>query len=271
MSINENTINSDLVRRGKLADAIPETRPENVLTDWLEWTAKQEEKLVRTAVQVGNRQFFSEMQFLSENYRTVAESQVRGLGSKLKSKISDPFGDYTKTALNISKQNEFPLLDSLNEFIDKVGFAAGNAIAAARSQSEKGILPWTEAQKVMQEYGMGGNLTPELYKIANEIYPDNVIKTVLAKGNMWLATTTLRLDFINPLINMISTPIMIGTEVSALKRIIGGDSQLAKDFADVMKVAGPDGRAMPSTTSLISKAIGNYFGVDNSTMRLWTA
>lgn len=266
MTINENTINSDLMRRGKLADAIPETRPENVLTDWLEWTAKQEEKLVRTAVQVGNRQFFSEMQFLSENYRMAPESQARGIGAALKSKIQDPFGDYIKTALNISKQGEFPLLDSLNEFIDKIGYTAGNAIAKAQSQAAAGTLDWQEAQKVMNKYGLGQGLTVENYKIANEIYPSNVIRDVLAKGNMWLANTTLRFDFINPLINMISTPIMIGTEVSALRRIIGGDSQLAKDFEAVMKVAGPGGREMPSTTALIAKSINNFFGKDKTTL-----
>lgn len=266
MTINENTINSDLLRRGKLADAIPETRPENVLTDWLEWTSKQEEKLVRTAVQVGNRQFFSELQFLSENYRMVSESQARGLGSALKSKIQDPFGDYIKTALNISKQGEFPLLDSLNEFVDKIGYSAGTAIARAQSRAQAGVLPWQDAQKVMNEYGIGQGLTAENYRIANEIYPSNLIKDTLAKGNMWLANTTLRFDFINPLINMISTPIMIGTEVSALRKILAGDSKLAADFDAVMKVMGPDGRSMPSTTKLLSNSINNFFGKDKAAL-----
>lgn len=266
MTLNEGAINAQLHRSGILGDVMPETRAENVLTDWLEHTAKQEERLVRTAVQVGNRQFFSELSFLSESYRTVAESQARGLGAKLKSKIADPFNDYIKTALNISKQGEFPLLDSLNDFVDKLGFKAGEAIAAARSQATNGYLPWNEAQKVMKEYGLGQGLDENLYHIANGVYPSNVIKDTLAKGNMWLATTTLRLDFINPLINMISTPIMIGTEVSALKRIIGGDSKLAADFQAVMSVAGPGGRSMPSTVSLIAKGIDNFFGAEKATL-----
>lgn len=266
MTVNEGAINSVLHRRGILADVMPETRAENVLTDWLEHTARQEEKLVRTAVQVGNRQFFSELQFLSANYRSVAESQVRGLGAKLKAKIADPFNDYTKTALNISKQGEFPLLDSLNEFVDKVGYQAGEALASVRSRAESGLLKWTEAEQVMKQYGLGQGLSPEMYQIANEVYPSNVIKDVLAKGNMWLATVTLRLDFANSLVNMISTPIMLGTEVASLKRMIAGDSDLAKAFKDVMHVAGPGGRSMPSTTKLLSASIGNFFGADKAAL-----
>lgn len=263
-SINELGINAELHRRGILADVMPETRAENVLTDWLEHTAKQSEKLVRTAVQVGNRQFFSELQFMSSNFRAYSESQARGLGAKLKSKIADPFNDYIKTALNISKQGEFPLLDSVNEFVDKLGYAAGEALAAARSRSEAGLLPWAEAQKVMKDYGLGHGLSAELYQIANEVAPSNVIRDVLAKGNMWLATVTLRLDFANSLVNMISTPIMIGTEVSALRRMIGGNTELAQAMRGVMSVAGPDGRSMPSTTKLIAQSINNFFAADKA-------
>ena len=32
-------------------------------------------------------------------------------------------------------------LDSLNEFVDKIGYAAGEAIAAARSRATDGVLP----------------------------------------------------------------------------------------------------------------------------------
>ena len=28
----------------------------------------------------------------------------------------------------------------------------------------------------MKQYGLGGHLTPEMYQVANEIYPSNVVK-----------------------------------------------------------------------------------------------
>ena len=84
---------------------------------------------------------------------------------------------------------------------------------------------------------------------------------MLAKGNMFLATATLRLDFANSIVNMISTPIMIGTEVSSLRRMVQGDSALARAFQETMRVAGPGGRVMPSTTKLLAGSINNFFGL----------
>jgi hypothetical protein len=262
MTLNESRVNSDLARRGILADFLPETRAENVLGDWLEWHAKQEEKLVRTAVQVKNRQFFSEMQSLSEQHRVVSESVTRGIGTRFKSKVSDPFGDYIKTALNISKQQEFPLLDSLNDFIDKLGLKAGDAIEKARRDAQAGLIDYTEANKIMKSYGIGGQYdSVAQYLVANERMPMNVVREVAQKANMILATTMLRLDFANSLINIISTPIMLGTEMQSIKGLIKGDSALAGKLAELrsIQVPGQPFRA-PSTVKLIADSINDFFG-----------
>lgn len=263
MAINESRVNNDLARKGILADLMPETRIENVMTDWLEWHAKQEEKLVRNAVEVRNRQFFSEMRFLSENYRKESESVFRGIGSKFKSKVQDPFGDYVKTALNISKQQEFPLLDALNDFVDKVGVAAGDALARAQRDANNGSISWAEANKVAEKFGLGMPYRDvDAYLAANERFPKNLIRVGFQKANMWLANATLRLDFANSLINIISTPIMLGTELSSIKQLIGNDPALAGKLGELMSVAVPgrQGARVPSTTKLIGGAINNFFG-----------
>lgn len=268
MTLHDARINSELARRGVLADFFPETRAESVLTDWLDMHAKAEEKLVRTAVQVGNRRFFNEMQFLSENYRRVSESVTRGIGSRFKSRVADPFGDYIKTALNISKQQEFPLLDSLNDFVDKLGLKAGEAINKAFYDAKNDLLPWSEANKIMEEYGFKG-LYPDMeaYIAANQRYPRNVIREVAQKANMVLATTLLRLDFANSLLNIISTPIMLGTEMQSIKGLIGKDSVLAGKLNELtsIKVPGRDFRA-PSTTKLIADSINDFFGPEKNAL-----
>lgn len=269
MAINESRVNSDLARKGVLADLMPETRLENVMTDWLEWHAKQEEKLVRNAVEVRNRQFFSEVRFLSENYRKEAESVFRGIGSKFKSKVQDPFGDYVKTALNISKQQEFPLLDSLNDFVDKVGVAAGDALARAQKDATSGLMSWEDANKVADKFGLGLPYRDvDAYISANERYPKNLIRVGFQKANMWLANATLRLDFANSLINIISTPIMLGTELASIKQLIANDPVTAGKLGELMSVAVPgrQGARVPSTTKLIGGAIGNFFGADKQAL-----
>lgn len=264
LTLNEGAVNSELSRRGKLADFLPETRAENVLEDYLQFHAKGEEKLVRTAAEVRNGQFFAEMKFLSRTYRREAESVTRGIGSRFRSKVADPFGDYIKTALNISKQQEFPLLDSLNEFVDKVGTQAGEAFEKGFRDAKSGLISWDDANFLMEQYGMRGAYSNvDQYLAANERYPRNLIREGLQKANLLLAGFSLRLDLANSLLNIISTPIMLGTELSSIRqRLKAGDPMLGKlNELTSLKVPGQEMRA-PTMTPRIADAINNFFGPD---------
>ncbi len=266
-TLNESRVNSELSRRGVLADIVPETRLENVMEDYLQFHAKAEERFVRTAVQVKNRRTFSELSFLSDQYRKVSESVVRGIGSRFKSKIADPFDDFIKTALNISKQQEFPVLDSLNEFVDKVSLKAGEAINKAFGDARNGVISWQEANEVTARYGLGKPYANEdLYLAANETMPRNVIREGLQKTNLALANMMLRLDVANSMINMISTPIMLGTELQSIKGLIGNNSELAGKLRELTSIAVPgrNGARVPSTTKLLADGISNYFGPQKS-------
>jgi len=262
LTLNESSVNSELSRRGKLADFLPETRAENVLEDYLMFHAKGEEKLVRTAAEVRNGQFFAEMKFLSRTFRRESESVTRGIGSRFRSKVADPFGDYIKTALNISKQQEFPLLDSLNEFVDKVGTQAGEAFEKGFRDAKSGLVSWDDANFLMEQYGMRGAYSNvNQYLAANERYPRNLIREGLQKANLLLAGLSLRLDVANSLLNVISTPIMLGTELASIRqRLKTGDPMLGK-LNELMsvKVPGRDMRA-PSMMPRVADAINNYFG-----------
>lgn len=267
-TLNEPLVNSDLARRGVLADFFPETRLENIMEDWLGWHAKQEEKLVRNIAQTKNREFFSELELLSQQYRLESESLTRGIGSLFKAKVADPFGDYLKTALNISKQQEFPLMDSLNDFIDKVGIKAGEALNTAFAQAHNNMISWEDANSIIRRYGL-----PELYRdvdtyiTANERVPKNIIREFFRKANMALATTTLRLDMFNSLVNVISTPIMIGTEMASIKGMIANNPQLVGKLSELTSIQVP-GQAMrvPSTTKLIADSVKNYFGANKDAL-----
>jgi len=267
MTLNEAGVNSDLARRGVLADFFPETRFENIMEDYLQWHAKQEEKHIRTAVQVKNQRFFNEMNFLSEQYRKVSESVTRGIGSRFKSKVADPFGDYIKTALDISKQQEFPLLDSLNDFVDNVGKAAGEALEKGFRDAKAGLISYQDANKIAERYGLGMPYRDiDSYIAANERYPRNLIREGFQKANLWLATAVLRLDVANSLVNVISTPILLGTEVSSIKQMLKKGDPLAGKLNELMSlpVPGRPGARVPSTTHLLGNAINNYFGVDKN-------
>lgn len=272
MQINESRVNSELHRKGVLGDFFPETRGENVLEDYVRWHGNASDNLVRSAVQVKHRQFFSELNFLSEQYQAASTSVAKGVGSAFRKDIADPFGDHIKTALNISKQGEFPLIDSLNEFVDKIGTKTYAALddlqSTLRDSKGRDLVSLQRANDLLEEAGLGTPYkTMEDYLVANEKMPRNLIKTGFQKANLWLATTTLRLDFANSLVNVISTPIMLGMEVQSIRGLIGKDSELAGKLSELMTVKVPgQTAAVPSTTKLIGTAINNFFGKDKQAL-----
>lgn len=264
--INESSVNSALEKNGVLGDHFPETRGENVLEDYVRWHGNASDNLVRQAVQVKSRQFFSELQFLAGQYDLAGTSSVRGI-SLLKREVQNPYTDYVKTALNVSKQSEYPILDSLNEFVDRIGTGMYTGLdklwGEFRQSKGKDLVSLQKANDLISDAGLGTPYTTmEQYLVANEKYPRNLIKESFQKVNGWLATTVLRFDFVNPLINIISTPIMLGTELSSLRTLIGKDSELAGKFTELQSVAipGGGGASVPSTTKLLGNAIKNYFG-----------
>lgn len=270
-TINDSKVNSDLQRRGILGDFFPETRGENVLEDYVRWHGNASDNLVRTAVQVKNRQFLSEMNFLSDQYEAASTSTVQGAGI-LKSKIADPFNDYTKTMLNISKQGEYPLLDSLNEFTDKIGKKMYEGLDSLRQsifgQKSSDLASLDYAQKLTEDAGLGSPYkTMAEYLYANERFPKNILKESIQKVNYWLSTTTLRLDFANSIVNVISTPIMLGTEVSSIKTLAAKDADATGKLNELfnVKVPGQD-VGVPSTTKLVYRALQNFWGSDKEAL-----
>ena len=272
MHLNESQVNSALERKGVLGDFFPETRGENVLEDFVNFHARAEEELIRTGVQVKNRQFFGELQWLSERWQDATTSTMGPRGFFFQKNVADPFRDYIKTALNISKRSEYPLLDSLNEFVDKVGTQAYKAIDSSIEkfkQSEgKDLVSLEQANKLLDDYGLGTPYkTMEEYLVANERMPKNAIKVFFQKANLFLATATLRLDFANSLVNIISTPIMLGTELSAIKQAMGKNPELIGKLNELtsIKIPGQEA-AVPSMTKLIGQAMGNFFGKDKQAL-----
>jgi len=262
LTLTDTLIDSDLARKGVFADHIPETRYQNVMEDYLYFHAGQEQKHIRLAVQVQNRRWFSEMNFLSEQYRRVSESRVGGFGKQLQAKVADPFGDYIKTALDVSKQQEFPLLDSLNDFIDGVGIRMGEAYESAFRDAKAGLISWEEANKVAARFGLGMPYTDEAaYMLANERYPVNFIREGIQKINMVLATTLLRFDMAHTLVTMMSTPITAGTEMaSILGRLAKHDPTLGVlNELTKVKVPGMANVYVPSWQKLLMESSQDYW------------
>lgn len=271
-AFNDSRVSNALRKEGKLGDFFPETRAELVLDDYGSFHVKQQDRLVNTAVQTQYAELFGQLKYLSDDYTRAETSIARGRVSQLLRKVEDPYGDVIKTALDMQKMGEFPLLDSFNEFVDIAGRKAYNLAIKSWRSADAGMISYEEANALATRYGLGGS-AGDLYKnahtyyAANELPDKNLIALVSSKMNRIMATMGLRLDFANSLVNILSTPIMLGMEHSALKSMASKDPEVAGKFAALYSTAVP-GQNMqtPSFGKLLFNAVGNYFKDDGTLM-----
>ena len=272
-TINEPRINSELRRTGALSNFYPEVRAETVAEDFVRWHQNQAGRLVRDAVETNYAQQFAELRKLGESYTEIATSKFAGSTKRTSTEIVNPYDDYIKTALDVSKRSEYQFLHQANEFVDALGVRAYRALQSAFGDGKKGLLPWEEVNAIAEKHGIKG-----VYNNAEEYFASNVprdrnlIKEGITKANMLLANTVLRLDFFNSVVNTVSTPLLMSTELASIKTLLRSEPELLGKLGEALTVAVPSevgpgkGFRVPSTTKLIAKATENFFGDTGKTL-----
>jgi hypothetical protein len=260
-ALNQPTLDPFLRKQGKLGDFLPSLDGKAAMEDFIQYHTRKEQQLTRDAVEVKYAQTFAELRWLSEQNTKVEKSKFSFLGKQSLKTITDPFGDYIKTALNISKRAEYTLWQNANEFVDALGTRAYQAVEKATQDARAGKITWEEGNALMERMGLGGPFkSQEDFLLAQVGNDRNLIKQAVAKGNMLLATVGLRLDWANSLLNIISTPIMLATEMSAIKAAIGKDSELAGKLRELTHVLDPGTKTpVPTTRKLLMNAMANYW------------
>lgn len=264
LTLKEPTIDTTLQRRGILGDFFPETRAENVLDDYINWHQRQEVSLVRRAVETKYSQVFEELRAIGRQFEEVGSSKFGGVLKKFRSQLENPFEDYLKTALDISKRGEYTLLHEANEFAEALGKSAYRIFGSNQEKAMAKTITWEEANKLSERYGIAGPYRDaEGYFKANAPEDRNIVREFVGKANMLLVNLTLRLDWANSLVNIISTPILLGTELASIRTAIAGDSELAGKLLELRSIAVPGGSArVPSTLPLIGTAVKNFWSAE---------
>lgn len=260
-TMNSPAIDSTLRKDGLLGDYLPNMTPEVVIEDFVNFTQRAETKLIRDSVSVNYAQIFAELQDLSSRYSVAQTSKFEGLSKLLQRNVKDPFGDAMKLALNISKQGEFTLWHQANEFTDALGTSAWRGISKSFLDARGGKVSWEDANRQLEKFGVGATFTDEDAFLVAQRAPDrNIIKVALQKANMLVANGMLRLDFANSLLNVISTPILAASEVSALRNSMKQDPKLLAILDGVMSLEVPGTPLrVPSATRLMMNAVADYF------------
>jgi hypothetical protein len=260
-TMNEPVLNDLLKSKHRLGNYLPNMTPQAVIEDVIQYTQRAESLIVRDAIEVNYAQTIAELRELSSRYSQVQTSKFAGIGARQLRNVVDPFDDTIKTALNITKEGEFTLWHRANEFVDAMGTAAWRAVSPAIMDAKDGKISWEQANKTLEKFGLGAHFRDEDAFLVAQTAPDrNLIKTALNKANMLLANGMLRLDFANSLLNIVSTPILLSTEVSAIRNSFKNDPELLKILTGMTSEAVP-GTAVrvPSAKRLVYNAINNLF------------
>lgn len=273
-TLNSPRINSELRRLGVLTDWMPTTKPENVLADYMGFANTSWSNLAREAVETKYGQLFEQLRFLGRDYTEAATSQFKGNLRSAAQTAIDPFRDYVRTALDLSKRSQHRLLAEANEFVDMLGVKAYRAIYDATGKASKGQISWQDASALARRHGVGGAFeipaVAEAYKLANTPYDRNMFRETISKVNTVLANTVLRLDAANTVIQTISTSLTTGTELAALRTMAARDPEFAKLLGEMTEIAIPGSggaKRIPSTWKLLFKSASNYFTPEGKALR----
>jgi hypothetical protein len=257
-----NRTQADLNRRGILNDVFPETNAEDMIQQYVAHNNRMTSRLVRDYVEMGNAQLFAEIDAMGAKFAGAATSKFGFLGKYFASSEENPYASYKKTALDIGPREEYKLWADSQEKLEAFASSAYNTAATAISGVAKGILPLEDTVAIMENMGLGNpyakatNTLTAYQDIANKLPDTRVLSRLVAAGNLFQSATTVRLDFFQSLINLISTPILTMAETSSIAKRLS-NPELTTILPDGSN--GGAGRTVLSTTKPIFGAIADLF------------
>jgi hypothetical protein len=266
-TLHENYIDSDLKSRGINSQFYTKTDPQKIVDDLLNYHLRQDDVTAVELVRMKYQKAFDWLEDQGKQFTTVEASRYGNALGNVEKYGKNPYTDYTKTALDVSKASEYGLLYSANRAIDKavsnVYGSISNVFAKAKSPAELDAI-----NDILEQHGVNtayANAATEA--LVNHTAPKAVLSKFIRSSNAMLAKFVLQLDPLNGLNNAIGANILRSTELQQLTRAINeGNGELAGQLAGLAKinVPGVDGQQMLAPTKLLSKAMENFVKDDGT-------
>lgn len=262
-TLNESYINSDLNNRGIYSEFYTKTDPQKIVNDIIQQHLREDDVLAMELMRAKNQKVFDYLEDQGKAYSRVEGSRFGGASvARLEREGKNPYLDYIKTALDISKAPESHLTYSFNKFLDE---SVSKAVGAIRDVFSKAKSPQDIAQinSLLDQYGMNtGYRSAADDLLINHTAPKGELTKFVRNANAVLANLTLGLDPLNSLVNGIGANVLRGTELTQITRAINdGNSQLAGDLAKLAKIdVTGKGDLIMSPAKLYAQAQKNFFG-----------
>lgn len=258
----QSSVNTALSRRGILNNVFPDTRADTIIKDYVDWHSRQELRLTRDYVELGNGQLFAELKAMGERY-TSAETSQTGFVTKLLGRTAqNPYDSYVKTALAVSEKDNYRLWADANEKVEAFFSSAFRTAKSAFVAASRGVIPFEEASAMSEKFGLGNpwkaagdvlsSQSNAYYNISNKLPPERYLSKFVSTANSILSATAIRLDVFQSVINAVSTPVLLLAEANSARSNV---------MRELITTELPDGsgRTIPATSKLFYNAVSNWF------------
>lgn len=257
-TLHDNYIDSSLRSKGINTPTFPKTDENKIVDLWMDTERRADSVLARETMSTKFAHEFQQLETLGASFTDIASSRYGVTAKAVESTTKNPYNDYRKTALNISRIDEIPLLSNINRTLETAVSGIYDKIATTFSTAASKV-DLENVNKLLSDAGVN-----HAYKnaaevlLANHTAPAPVLSSFIRGANAILANTFLRLDPMNALNNAIGSQVLLGHETRLLlKDIRKANPQLVGEMAEI----GVPGTSlnMLSPAKLIGTAQLNFF------------
>lgn len=260
-TLHDNYMDASLKSKGVNNQYFPKTDAGKIVDGWAEIERRADDVLARETISAKFGNEFDQLETLGQQYTNVAASRYGVSVKNIEATAQNPYNDYRKTALNISRLSEYPLLTAFNRNLEAGVSRVVDRVAATFAEAKIG-KDLDKVNEALQAAGLN-----HAYKnaaevlLANHSAPKAYVSSFIRGANAILANTFLRLDPLNALNNAIGAQVLLGHETSNLiKAINRGDSSLVGELAGLSKINVPGtSDSILSPAKLIGNANKNWF------------
>lgn len=261
-TLHDNYMDAQLKSRGINSQFFPKTDPDKIVDSWVALEHRADTVLARETISTKFAHEFDQLQTLGDHFTNTASSRYGVTQKAVESTVKNPYNDYRKTALNISRIDEYPLLTNINRSLEKAVSETYQKVQDAWMSSSS-VVDLEKVNKALKEAGVSHsyNNAAEVL-LANHTAPKPILSNFIRGANSILASTFLRLDPLNALNNSIGAQVLLGHETSLLiKNIRAGNSAVAGELAQLAHIAVPgiEKASILSTPKLVARANANFF------------
>lgn len=272
-TLNENYIDTDLKSRGINSQFFVKTDPQKIVDDILQYHYRADDVTAVELVRMKYQPVFDWLEDQGRQFTTVESSQYGSALSRVEKFGKNPYTDYTKTALDISKASEYGLLYSANRALD----SAVSQVYGKVSQI------WNQAKNPAELDQINGMLQKSGYNsayydaatdaLANHTAPKGVLSKFIRTSNAILSKFVLALDPLNGINNAVGANILRSTELKHLTdAIAAGDTRIAGELGRLGYIRTPGtGDSILAPTKLLANAVKNFVSDDGTLMAKYKA